>query len=90
MSVGWFASPADHLPQIWKDCHGRSIKGTDGNHVTDLQFRSGSSSTYQPACPMCGARMWLSRIEPDRPDHDKRIFECPQCENVVSEIVKYR
>jgi hypothetical protein len=39
---------------------------------------------------MCGARMWLSRIEPDRPDHDKRIFECPQCENVVSEIVKYR
>jgi hypothetical protein len=27
--------------------------------------------------------MWLSRIEPDEPNHDKRTFECPQCENVV-------
>jgi hypothetical protein len=34
--------------------------------------------------------MWLSRIEPDKPNHDKRTFECPQCENVVSEVVKYR
>jgi tRNA(Ile2) C34 agmatinyltransferase TiaS len=44
----------------------------------------------QPVCPKCGGRMWLSRIEPDEPNHDKRTFECPQCENVVSEIVKYR
>jgi hypothetical protein len=34
--------------------------------------------------------MWLSRIEPDEPGHDKRTFECPSCEKVVSEIVKYR
>jgi hypothetical protein len=34
--------------------------------------------------------MWLSRIEPDKPNHDKRTFECPQCENVVSEVVMYR
>jgi ribosomal protein S27AE len=45
---------------------------------------------YQPNCPKCGARMWLARIEPDEPGHDKRIFECPQCESVTSEIVKYR
>jgi hypothetical protein len=44
----------------------------------------------QPVCPKCGGRMWLSRIEPDEPNHDKRTFECPQCENVVSEVVKYR
>ena len=43
-----------------------------------------------PICPKCGARMWLSRIEPDEPGHDKRIFECPKCENVVSETFKYR
>jgi hypothetical protein len=34
--------------------------------------------------------MWLARIEPDKPDHDRRIFECPSCEKVVSEVVKYR
>jgi hypothetical protein len=44
----------------------------------------------QPICPQCGARMWLAQIEPDEPGHDKRTFECLQCENVVNEIVKYR
>jgi tRNA(Ile2) C34 agmatinyltransferase TiaS len=43
-----------------------------------------------PICPRCGARMWLSRIEPDEPGHDKRTFECPKCENVVSGTFKYR
>jgi hypothetical protein len=43
-----------------------------------------------PICPRCGARMWLSRIEPDEPGRDKRTFECPQCNNLVSQIVKYR
>jgi transcription elongation factor Elf1 len=32
----------------------------------------------------------LSRIEPDEPGRDKRTFECPQCNNLVSQIVKYR
>ena len=45
---------------------------------------------YNPVCPKCGTGMWLSRIEPDEPDRDKRTFECPQCENVVSETFKYR
>jgi len=43
-----------------------------------------------PYCPNCSSPMWLARIEPDSPDHDKRTFECPKCENVLSEIVKYR
>jgi len=34
--------------------------------------------------------MWLSCIEPDKPDHDKRIFECPVCSNFTVKIVKYR
>jgi hypothetical protein len=44
----------------------------------------------QPTCPQCGEKMWLARIEPDEPGHDKRIFECAGCEKVVSEVVKYR
>jgi hypothetical protein len=43
-----------------------------------------------PICPKCGTQMWLQRIEPDSPGHDTRTFECPGCENVVSEVVKYR
>jgi hypothetical protein len=34
--------------------------------------------------------MWLARIEPDEPGRDKRTFECLQCNNLVSQIVKYR
>jgi hypothetical protein len=44
----------------------------------------------QPTCPLCGAKMGLVRIEPDKPGHENRIFECPGCEKVVSEVVKYR
>ena len=29
-------------------------------------------------------------IEPYSPGNDKRTFECPVCDNVVSQIVKYR
>ena len=43
-----------------------------------------------PKCPKCGEQMWLARIEPDKPDYDKRTYECPVCENVMIEVVKYR
>jgi hypothetical protein len=45
---------------------------------------------HLPTCEKCGAKMWLARIEPDAPGHDKRTFECPNCEHTVSKIVKYR
>src|SRR5580658_7796562 len=28
----------------------------------------------------CGTTIKLGRIEPDKPRHDPRIFECPTCE----------
>jgi transcription elongation factor Elf1 len=34
--------------------------------------------------------MLLARIEPDKPDHDKRTFECPKCGNSESFVVKYK
>jgi ribosomal protein S27AE len=43
-----------------------------------------------PKCPECGKLMVLAQIEPDKPDHDKRIFECPKCHHVLREIVKHR
>jgi hypothetical protein len=42
-----------------------------------------------PKCPNCGAPMWLSRIEPDEPNHHLRTFECPQCDHSHTEVVKY-
>ena len=43
-----------------------------------------------PKCPNCGAQMWLARIEPDQPDYDRRTFECPECDHVLTKIVKFR
>ncbi len=43
-----------------------------------------------PACESCGAPMWLTCIEPDRPDHDKRTFECPRCQHVMIRVVSYK
>jgi hypothetical protein len=49
-----------------------------------------SDAIIRPPCPHCRTRMMLVRIEPDRPDHDKRSFECSTCGHEHSEIVKFR
>jgi transcription elongation factor Elf1 len=33
--------------------------------------------------------MMLARIEPATPGHDKRTFECPNCNHSESEVVKF-
>jgi hypothetical protein len=43
-----------------------------------------------PACPWCEMTMRLAHIEPDKRDHDRRTFECPSCENILIETVRYR
>jgi hypothetical protein len=54
-------------------------------------FGTLSSQTIErPACPKCGIRMMLTRIEPDEPDHDKRTFECFECGNSENVVVKYK
>ena len=41
-------------------------------------------------CAMCGFPMFLSLIEPsDKPDHDRRLFQCTTCEYSESVTVKY-
>lgn len=44
----------------------------------------------RPMCPLCGARMGLSQVEPDKADHDRRTFECPECENIETVVVKFK
>jgi hypothetical protein len=44
----------------------------------------------RPLCPKCAQLMWLARIEPDKPDHDLRTFECWECDYTETFVVKYR
>jgi hypothetical protein len=53
-----------------------------------------ASTVFDPtrlivSLPKCGAPMWLSRIEPDEPNHDRRTFQCLQCDQSHTEVVKY-
>jgi predicted RNA-binding Zn-ribbon protein involved in translation (DUF1610 family) len=57
-------------------------------HLHDsIHFQLESS---RPHCPNCGTLMWLARIEPDEPDHDRRTYECPECDSSITEVVKYK
>ena len=44
----------------------------------------------RPDCPQCAAQMYLARIEPERPGHDLRTFECPRCQHVETAVVKFK
>jgi DNA-directed RNA polymerase subunit M/transcription elongation factor TFIIS len=49
-----------------------------------------SDAIKRPPCPECGTMMILARIEPDKPNHDKRTFECPKCHHSESMVVKFK
>jgi hypothetical protein len=42
-----------------------------------------------PACESCKTATWLVSIEPDKPAHDRRTFECPRCQHLMIEIIQY-
>jgi len=44
----------------------------------------------RPACPKCGTRMWLARLDPDETGYGRRTFECPECDHSITEVVKYK
>jgi ribosomal protein S27AE len=41
-----------------------------------------------PNCPKCGAKMYFARLQPEKPDHDRLTYECPQCPYVEMEVVR--
>ena len=45
------------------------------------------TTTVRPLCSKCGAPMWLTRIEPDKPGFARRSFECPRCQNQMTEVI---
>ena len=51
---------------------------------------SNSPTIERPPCPKCGSLMWLARITPEGPDHDRRTFDCPVCNTSETAVVKFK
>jgi len=47
-----------------------------------------NAAIRRPICPNCGATMWLTRIQPDKPSCARRTLECPRCQNRISEVIE--
>ena len=60
--------------------------------MTRIQFvpQASESVIDRPICGDCGAEMWLARIEPEKPGHDRRTFESPRCQGQVTKVVKFK
>ena len=53
-----------------------------------MNFHGNSSFRVErPDCPNCGTERWLTRIDPDEPDHDRRTYECPACQSIKIIVV---
>jgi hypothetical protein len=66
------------------------IDGTIGAVMRKTQIIPQPKMIIRPWCESCDAQMWLVSIEPDKPDYDRRTFECPRCQHEMVEIVKYK
>jgi hypothetical protein len=60
---------------------------TGGVAMQKSHYVADTLSVDHPRCKECGVPMWLTRLEPDKPDHNKRTFECKVCGASVTEIV---
>jgi len=49
-----------------------------------------SAGVLVRSCPICDGQMFLRRIDPDKPDYDRRTFECAMCDHIEITVVKYR
>jgi hypothetical protein len=58
--------------------------------MTNTPSEQSKDAIRTPDCPRCGKPMHLARIEPDKPEHDRRTFQCETCGEPLSEVVKYR
>lgn len=50
--------------------------------------QSARTASAPSMCTMCGAPMWLTRIQPDKPGCARRTLECPRCHQSIVEVVE--
>ena len=58
--------------------------------MPQVQYALTSPNIDQPRCPICQTAMIIIRIEPEKPDHDRRSYECPKCDHSESMVVKFK
>jgi hypothetical protein len=75
-----------HFAAIWFSAWGTLMTY---NRISQ-EIPNAPSALQRPGCPQCGEAMWLTCIEPDKPDHDRRTFECRRCQCETTQVVKYR
>ena len=56
-------------------------------HFTDSTSLRDNSTVVRPVCSKCGAPMWLTRIQPDKPGFARRTLECPRCHHSMIEVI---
>jgi hypothetical protein len=57
--------------------------------VEDPMDRFADEATVvRPVCSGCGVPLWLTRIEPHKGRFARRTFECPHCENQITEVIE--
>jgi hypothetical protein len=57
------------------------------SHVDDPQ----KPKDMPRPCAMCGFPMFLTLVEPaDKPNHDRRFFQCAKCAHSEIVVVKYK
>ena len=47
-----------------------------------------SKPANSPLCSRCGTQSRLVGIEPDKPGHELKTFECPKCQHFDTLVVE--
>jgi hypothetical protein len=68
----------------------RGYRATYNLNMSQAHTRNYPDEIVHPTCVTCGAPTWLTRIEPDAPDHEKWMLECQACGNSTMDTVKVR
>lgn len=62
-----------------------------GDRYASIRVYADRAETHDhPPCPLCQGAMSLFRIMPEKPDHDRRTFQCTQCKHEHMLVVKYQ
>lgn len=55
---------------------------------TQSALKSVPAQAVEASCPMCGNKMRLAHIVPEKPGYDERTFQCLACGANVTKTIK--
>jgi hypothetical protein len=75
-------APGQREDNFWPEIRGAVTPASD-------YTQSNPKEIGRLRCSKCGTSMLLTLIEPEKPDYDKRTFECTTCDHSEIMVVKY-